>query len=64
MKFSDLRPPKPNESIIDWMVRAGLSPTPQVACEGLLVATNMKTIRDDLLAEISANPDQYKDFSI
>ncbi len=44
--------PRPGESVVDWMVRAGMAITPQDALEGLLRARGetMVQLRDSWLA--------------
>lgn len=51
LDFSDLLAPRRSESIADWMVRAGLSASPQAAIEGLMVAADLAKLRDELLVE-------------
>lgn len=50
LDMRDLPAPRRSESVIDWLVRAGVAQTPQDAVEGLLRAAGLVAIRDELLA--------------
>lgn len=52
LDFRDLPPPRRTESVVDWLVRAGLAVSPQAAAEGLVLAAGLFKLRDELLAEI------------
>lgn len=43
-----LPPPRPAESLVDYLVRAGISPTPQQAAQGLLVAAGLADVHREL----------------
>jgi len=47
-ELDGLPPPRPGESIIDWMVRAGLAPSPQDASAGLARALGLDPLLDEL----------------
>jgi hypothetical protein len=49
LDFVDLPAPKRNESLVDYMVRAGLSKNQYEAAEGLLVAAGLQKVRNELL---------------
>lgn len=57
LDFKDLPPPRQSESVIDWLVRAGISQTPQQALEGLLLASGPRVVqmRDELAADPSVD---------
>ena len=40
--------PRPGESIVDYLVRAGLAPNPQAAAEGLARAAGLDHVLDEL----------------
>lgn len=52
LDIADLPAPRRSESVIDWLVRAGLAQTPQQAAEGLLVAAGLRELRDELLGHL------------
>lgn len=52
LNMSDLPPAKRGESLIDWLVRAGVAPNAHQAAEGLIVAQNLAALRDEVLREI------------
>ena len=49
LDFRDLPRPRASESLVDFLVRAGVAKTPQAALEGLLVAGQLVKVRADLL---------------
>lgn len=59
LDMRDLPPPRRSESVIDWLVRAGIAESPQVACEGLLVARGLRELRDFFYAD----PGTHQDFA-
>jgi hypothetical protein len=48
LDMRSLKPPRPSESLVDWLVRAGIAHTPQDAAEGLLRAAGLTSVRDEL----------------
>lgn len=52
LDFDQLPHPKKNESIIDWLVRAGVSETPQQALAGLLLAANLDKLHAEVMAQL------------
>ena len=48
--------PRPGESVVDWLVRAGLASDPTTAAEGLAVTVGLERLLDAL--GFLANPTQ------
>lgn len=44
------------ESRIDWLVRLGLAPTPQVAAEMLILGAGLKHVLDELTGRVEQGP--------
>ena len=54
LDFRDLPPPRRTESVIDWLVRAGVAKCAQQAAKGLLVAAELDSLHTEMLAEINS----------
>lgn len=52
LDMKHLPPPRHSESLVDYLVRAGVALTPETASEGLLVAAGLQALRDEVLKEI------------
>ena len=49
LDFSELPPPRRSESVVDWLVRAGIAKTPQHAAAGLLEAAGLTELHAELM---------------
>lgn len=52
LNMRDLPAPRRSESLVDWLVRAGVAQSPAAAAEGLLLAAGLRELRDELLREM------------
>lgn len=52
LDFSSLPLPRRSESVIDWLVRAGIAKTSQQAAAGLLVAAGLDDVHKSVVAEV------------
>lgn len=52
LDFANLPPPRRSESVVDWLVRAGIAETPQRAARGLLVASGLDDVHRSVVEEV------------
>lgn len=52
LDFANLPPPRRSESVVDWLVRAGIAETPQNAARGLLVAAGLSDVHRSVVEEV------------
>lgn len=55
LDFADLPAPRRSESLIDYLIRAGIANSPQQAADGLLVAAGLKDLHGDVMSKIETS---------